>query len=149
MRTRIFSFVWVLRLVLRLGLAGLFVVAGVLKLDDPSRFALEIANYQLFPVLAPFVAIGMPATEIVVGLGLVFLPKLWRQAAATLLAAMMAIFLFAVSSALVRNVNIDCGCFGGSESPIGPWTVVRNVVLLALALLVVWLERPRRTDERR
>ncbi|MDZ4695895.1 MAG: MauE/DoxX family redox-associated membrane protein, partial [Deltaproteobacteria bacterium] len=146
MRTRIFSFVWVLRLVLRLGLAGLFVVAGVLKLDDPSRFALEIANYQLFPVLAPFVAIGMPATEIVVGLGLVFLPKLWRQAAATLLAAMMAIFLFAVSSALVRNVNIDCGCFGGSESPIGPWTVVRNVVLLALALLVVWLERPRRTD---
>jgi len=149
MRTRIFSFVWVLRLVLRLGLAGLFVVAGVLKLDDPSRFALEIANYQLFPVLAPFVAIGMPATEIVVGLGLVFLPKLWLQAAATLLAAMMAIFLFAVSSALVRNVNIDCGCFGGSESPIGPWTVVRNVVLLALALLVVWLERPRRTDERR
>jgi putative oxidoreductase len=149
MRTRIFSFVWGLRLVLRLGLAGLFVVAGVLKLNDPSRFALEIANYQLFPGLAPFVAIGMPATEIVAGLGLVFLPKRWRQAAATLLAGMLALFLFAVSSALVRKVNIDCGCFGGSEGPIGPLTVLRNVVLLALALWLVWLERPRGTDERR
>ncbi len=149
MRTRIFPFVWVLRLVLRLGLAGLFVVAGVLKLNDPSRFALEIANYQLFPGLAPFVAIAMPTTEIVVGLGLLFLPKLWRQAAAALSAGMLVIFLFAVSSALVRKVNIDCGCFGGSEGPIGPLTVVRNVALLAMALLLVWLERTRGTDERR
>jgi putative oxidoreductase len=146
---RLLSLAWGVRLLLRLGLAGLFIVAGILKINDPSRFALEIANYQLMPSLAPFIAIGMPSTEIVVGLGLLLLPKPWRQAAAALLAGMLAVFLFAVSSALYRNVNIDCGCFGGSEGPIGPLTVVRNVALLAAALLLFWLERSRRTDERR
>src|SRR6266478_9192358 len=39
---------WV-ALALRVVLAGLFVLAGALKLLDPAAFALEISRYQLIP----------------------------------------------------------------------------------------------------
>ena len=38
---------------LRLGLGGLFALTGALKMADPSAFAVEIHNYQLFPCARP------------------------------------------------------------------------------------------------
>jgi len=131
--------------VLRLGFAALFAYAGWGKLADPSAFALEIANYQIAPELAPAVAIVLPAVEIVVALVLVFAPRLWRQAAALCAAGMSVVFLFAVTSAWVRDVNIDCGCFGGGGSAITGLTVLRNCGLVAVALiLLIWDRKVRR-----
>jgi uncharacterized membrane protein YphA (DoxX/SURF4 family) len=127
-------------LVLRFALGTLLIVAGGLKLRDPNKFALEIGNYQLLPEWAPVMAATLPAIEIVLGAALMILPRPWRQGAAAAATVLMAMFTFVVTAALVRGVNIECGCFGGGEGPITALTVGRNVVLLLVAAVVTIAE---------
>jgi putative oxidoreductase len=124
---------------LRLVLGGLMLVAGALKLRDPAGFAVEIANYQLLPVLSPYLAATLPAVEVVLGIGLLIAPAIWRRAAAVGAAILFAMFAVAVGSAYLRDINIACGCFGGGGDAIGPLTLARNVSLLVgvAALLVL------------
>jgi putative oxidoreductase len=129
-----------LLLALRLALGGLFIVAGLLKLRDPSTFANEVANYHLVPALAPLLAATLPAIEILSGAVLVIAPSRWRTAAALLIALMMGLFSIAVSQVLARGINISCGCFGGSSGPVTGWTLARDIGLLASAVLLVRLE---------
>jgi putative oxidoreductase len=131
-----------LPLLLRLGLGGLFVVAGALKLGDPAAFAQQIANYQLVPALAPYLAILLPPVEVVAGLALAAGPARWRQAGALVLALLTAMFTVAVASAAARGLDISCGCFGdpGSASgPVGWLTVARNLTLLVLLTGTMWI----------
>jgi uncharacterized membrane protein YphA (DoxX/SURF4 family) len=124
-------------LVLRLWLGGLLAVAGALKLRAPVAFATEIANYQLLPAVAPYVAAILPLVELVIGIALVVAPRAWRRAAALGALALLAAFTVAVGSAFFRRINIDCGCFGTGGGPITALTLVRNAVLLAVAALLV------------
>jgi uncharacterized membrane protein YphA (DoxX/SURF4 family) len=127
-----------LALVLRLGLGGLLIVAGVLKLRAPVAFATEIANYQLVPAVAPYVAAVLPVLELVIGGALVVAPRAWRRAAALAALGMLATFTVAVASAYFRRINIDCGCFGTGGGPITGLTLVRNVVLMLAASLLAF-----------
>jgi len=126
-----------LALMLRLGLGGLLLLAGALKLRAPVAFATEIANYQLLPALAPYVAAVLPVVELVIGGALVVAPRAWRRAAALGALALLATFTVAVGSAFFRRINIDCGCFGTGGGPITGLTLVRNVVLMAAAAAIV------------
>jgi uncharacterized membrane protein YphA (DoxX/SURF4 family) len=130
-----------LRFVLRLVLGGVLLVAGALKLRVPGAFATEIANYQLFPAMAPYLAVVLPLVEIVVGVALLFAPRTWRRAAALCAVALFAQFTVAVASAYFRRINIDCGCFGTGGGPITALTLVRDVALMAAAVAVLVLER--------
>ena len=127
-------------LLLRLILGVLFVVAGVLKLRDPVRFALEISNYQLIPAASGVMAAVLPMMEILAGIALIVLPRAWRQASALLVLAMVFMFTVAVGSAYFRGINIDCGCFGGAEGPITGWTLMRNFALLLASGGILLLE---------
>lgn len=129
-----------LALLLRLGLGGLFLVAGALKLGDPAAFAQEIANYQLWPGLAPLLAATLPAVEIVAALVLLAGPVAWRRAAALVLALLSAMFTIAVGTAAARGLDISCACFGQASGAVSWLTVLRNLALLAAAVLVLWLE---------
>lgn len=129
---------------LRLGLGGMLVAAGLLKLRDPSGFAVEISNYQLLPSLAAYPAVILPATELVLGLGLILGPAAWRRAATVGVAILFLLFTVAVTSAYVRGINISCGCFGGGGDAIGPLTLLRNLaLLLGISALWVWDAPPR------
>ena len=122
-----------LALVLRLGLGGLLLVAGALKLRAPIAFATEIANYQLIPAVAPYVAAVLPVLELVIGAALVFAPRAWRRAAALAALGLLATFTVAVASVTLRRINIDCGCFGTGGGPITGLTILRNLGLMAAA----------------
>jgi putative oxidoreductase len=126
-----------LALVLRVGLGGLLIVAGALKLRAPVAFATEIANYQLFPAVAPYVAAILPVVELLVGGAFVVAPRAWRRAAALAALGMLAAFTVAVGSAYFRRINIDCGCFGTGGGPITGLTLARNGVLMTAAALLV------------
>ena len=125
---------------LRLGLGGLFVVTGILKLRDPAGFATAIANYQLWPQRAALLAATLPATEILVGLTLLAAPRPWRRAAAIAIALMVAVFTVAATSAVVRHIDISCGCFGSDSGRIDALTIVRDLALLAAAIALALLE---------
>jgi uncharacterized membrane protein YphA (DoxX/SURF4 family) len=132
-----------LALLLRLVLGGLFVVAGVLKLGDPTRFAIEIGNYRLWPQVAPYLAVTLPFVEVVLGLAVVLAPRPWRLGAALGLVGLLTTFTVAVSQAVGRGINVDCGCFGGQSGPVTGLTVVRDLALLAVGGAVLWLESRR------
>jgi uncharacterized membrane protein YphA (DoxX/SURF4 family) len=119
---------------LRLCLGGLFVYTGVVKLADPTAFAVEIHNYQLFPALAPILAGSLPAIELAVGGALVLGPRPWLRAGALSCVALMVVFTAAVTSAVARGINISCGCFGAGSSPVTLVTVARDVILLAASV---------------
>jgi putative oxidoreductase len=128
------SWVW---LVLRLALAALFLYAGASKLADPTAFAVEIDHYQLMPWLAPYLAAGLPALEITLGVALVVLPAPWRRAAALGCLALMVAFTVAAAWALVRKLDIDCGCFGKGSGPITWLTMLRDAALIAACAVLV------------
>jgi putative oxidoreductase len=129
---------------LRLALAAVFLLAGFPKLLDPATFTEQIGNYNLLPDWAPVFAVTLPATEIAAALALIVTPRRWRQAAVVVLVALLCGFTVALAQAWARGINVDCGCFGRGSTTIGPWTLARNITLLAAAGTVFWLELPRR-----
>ena len=131
----------VLPLLLRLVLGALLMLAGALKLRDPTAFATEIANYQLLPAAAPVAAAVLPAIELLLGASLIALPRAWRHAAAGATLVLFVVFTGAVSSAYFRHINIDCGCFGTGGGPIGPLTLLRNLTLTAGTLILLRFDR--------
>jgi putative oxidoreductase len=136
-RTRSWPARVILLALLRWGLGALLLVAGVLKLRDPAGFAVEIANYQLFPALSPYLAATVPAIELVLGIGLLIFAPLWRRAAVAGAGVLLAMFTVAVTTAYVRDINIACGCFGGGGETIGPLTLARNLSLLAVVAILL------------
>ena len=128
-------------LILKFGLGVVFFAAGVIKLDDPVRFADEIANYQLFAGTAPYAAATIPVVEITIGIVLLLFRRRnpWLHAATLIAAGLMALFTVATIHVISNGINSGCGSFGGDSGPVGTSTVVRDVVLLvaAIALLVI------------
>lgn len=135
---------WISTLV-RLGLAGVLLVAGALKVIDPQASVQAVAAYELLPpVLETWVGWGLPFFEIALGLLLAAGAKTRWAAGAT--AVLMVVFIGGVISAWARGLSIDCGCFGGGGR-IAPGEerylseILRDFGFLAMA---VWLVvRPR------
>jgi uncharacterized membrane protein YphA (DoxX/SURF4 family) len=97
---------------LRLGLACIFIYAGFIKLLDPRAFAHAIAQYDLVPEgLLPLVAVGLPALELLAGLGLIGEVR----GSLTIIAILLLIFLVILGYAVWHNLDIDCGCFTADE----------------------------------
>jgi hypothetical protein len=77
----------------------------------------------------------LPGVELLCGA--LLLANRGARAAATLLSVLLAVFIAGLSQALLRGINLTCGCFGGAE--VATWgTVVRDVVILAAALATAW-----------
>ncbi len=118
----------------RVVLGALFVWASATKIPDMAAFAESVANYRILPpALVPVAAAALVGVELTAGLAL--LANAWARAAAWLLAMLLAAFTVGLSSALGRGIDLACGCFGGN-APADRFTVLRDVVLLALAVLV-------------
>lgn len=116
----------------RIVLGGLFLWASVTKIPDMAAFAESVANYRIVPpALVPVVAAAVLGVEVTAGVALVL--NVWARAAALVLAGLLAVFTVGLASALARGIDLACGCFGGN-APATWWTVLRDVVLLALAL---------------
>jgi len=115
----------------RVLLGATFLWAAATKLPDLRAFAEEVANYQLLPpALVPLATVAFVGLELVVGLALMS-GRLVRAASA-LSVGLLAAFILALSQALVRGIDLRCGCFGGAD--LATWgTVGRDFALLALA----------------
>ena len=116
-------------------MGGVFIAASVPKILDPAGFSRNIFHYEILPGnLVNAVAITLPWIELLVGICLVVGFRL--RGAALVAIASMVIFTAAMSSALARGLNIDCGCFKTSGTPLGPERILGDLVLLAAAVLI-------------
>ena len=137
--------------VVRAVVAGIFLVAGVLKIWDFAHarwatpdFTIAIQHYELLPSpdLAVLLAVYLPWLEVTAALAL-FTRRLALGAAAAML-GMSAMFLAAIGSAWWRGLNIACGCFGKDHAPTDFRTLIlRDLVLLA-AVAAIFLHEWRR-----
>ena len=122
-------------LVCRLALGAVFLYAAATKVPDMATFAQDLANFRLLPpALVPYAASIVVGIEVVAGLALVM--GFGARAAALVAAGMLIVFIGALSQALLRGIDLRCGCFSGQEN--ATWgTVLRDVALLLPALAVV------------
>jgi putative oxidoreductase len=131
---------WLLALVL----GGVFVYASLSKIEDPRAFAKIIYHYQVIGpsaffgfVPANLVAVSLPWIELLAGVLLI--TGLWRREAAVITAIMLAVFVVAVASTMVRGIDIqNCGCFAldASGRSAGFKLIAGDLALLAAALVV-------------
>ena len=133
---------WTRRL-LSLLFGGVFVWAGVLKAKSPILFQQSIRSFQMLPdPFSALLALGLPWLEIFAGTAVII--GLLRQSGLLLLNLSLVMFFIALGSAWHRGLNIDCGCFGGGEKTTDyTMLFVRDGLLLAAGLLLMWLEHRR------
>ena len=130
--------------VCRVVLGALFIWAAVTKLPDMAAFAQDVANYRVIPAaLVPIVAAAVVGIELLAGIALVI--GVMDRPAAAVLAVLLAAFIALLAQALLRGIDLRCGCFGGDERASW-WTVVRDLVMLAAAVAVARGPSPARTN---
>jgi uncharacterized membrane protein YphA (DoxX/SURF4 family) len=123
--------------------AAVFLVAAYGKLRDPYAFAVSVYAYRLLPAsLATVFAALVPAIEVFAALAFAT-GLLWRGGAAVL-GGLLLIFIAGLFQAILRGIDIDCGCFGKGSSPVSFWLIARNYGLLLLALFPTVVDRHRR-----
>jgi len=99
-----------------------------------AMFSVEVDAYQLLPPSGViFVADTLPLFELALGLWLLSGIALRYSSIVTDL--LLAGFLAVVVRSYMRGLDIKCGCFG-SDDPLGPWTIVRDSLLLAASIAV-------------
>jgi peroxiredoxin len=120
----------------RLLLAGVFLIAGVAKLADRAGSRQAVVAFGVPERLASAVGVGLPATELVVGVALI--PSGSARFAALGALLLLAAFVGGIAVALRRGTEADCHCFGQLHSaPVGWRTLGRNGVLAVVATFVV------------
>ena len=98
----------------QIALGAIFIIAALPKIADPPAFAHMIYNYRLVPSpLINISALVMPWVELLAGLALIL--GVWKAAARTVVAIMLAVFIVAISINLSRDNAIDCGCFNVAD----------------------------------
>lgn len=130
MRQRDFHFY--LRIVVRLILGFLFLYAALDKITNQQKFAEIIYNYQLLPIeLLNLCAVIVPWMEAFIGLALLL--GIWVETAAVLLSGITVIFIILIISAILRGLDIECGCFSlDAEGSLVSWKrVVEDILILA------------------
>lgn len=129
----------------RLLLAGVFGLAGLLKIDDPGASVRAVRAYDLLPDwLAVAVGRGLPAFELALAVALLLGVAL--RLTATVAAGLLAVFIVGVGTAWARGLQIDCGCFGGggvTDNPSYGTEIARDVALLAVAVGLAVVGRSR------
>ncbi len=124
--------------VLRVALGVVFALAGGLKIGHFDLFASQITAFQLLP--QPFIAplaLLLPFLEVLLGGYLIV--GLFVRYAAAFGAFQLALFAFAIASAVVRGISASCGCFGPADQTVTSWPeVARDGALALVAAFVAW-----------
>ena len=127
-------------LLARLLLAVVFVVAGLAKLVDRAGSQQALIDFGVPARLVTPLAVLLPLAELAVAVALIPTASAWWGALGAL--ALLVLFVAAIGYNLARGRTPDCHCFGQLHSaPVGWSTLIRNVILAAVAGFVVGLGR--------
>ena len=132
-----------LALTIRTILGGLFIYAGWLKIADPVLFAWSVAAYKILPPFGNYlVAATLPWVEFLCGLLLILGVR--TRASATIVLLMNLVFTVALASAIIRGLDIDCGCFRQGGPKTTPWSaLLRDLLLVAGTMVLLRLDTGR------
>jgi len=121
---------------IRLILAFLFILSALQKFKSLETFALSVDAYQIFPAfLVNLITIIIPWLELFIGTGLLFKYKLQSNLISYLF--MMISFTILVFIAMIKGLDIDCGCFGESSTKVGVQKVAENMIIVLGNLILI------------
>lgn len=113
------------------GFGGVFVWSGWLKLQDPALFLISVRSFRLLPdPYAAWLALALPWLEVLAGLAVI--TGLLRRGGLLLLNGALLTFAAALLTALVRGLDVECGCFGTGTTTTLHQALLRAALLLAL-----------------
>ncbi len=122
---------------LRLALAAIYLIAAVPKILDPWGFALAIRNFRIFPLeIIPPLALWLPPFELLGAIAVV--TGVAYRGGLAALGLLSAGFAAGIVSAMVRGLDIDCGCFGSlAKSSANLPHLLMNLVTAAAAFILL------------
>jgi len=131
-------------LILRVGLAAVFVYAAWSKLRQPwLLFAMAIDAYGVLPEWAVMtLARALPWFEL--ALGLLLLTGFWLRQSAIIASALLVVFFAVMLRSYTKGLQIDCACFGFGEA-ISLKTLLRDGLLVLSSVALTALAFGRTT----
>jgi len=124
----------------------LFIISGLIKLNDPTGFSFKLEEYFSegvlnMPALVPFalaIAVFVVVFEVVLGVALLlgFKPK-WTMWSLLL---MIVFFTFLTFYSAYFNKVTDCGCFGDALK-LTPWESFTKDVILLFFILILFFNQ--------
>jgi uncharacterized membrane protein YphA (DoxX/SURF4 family) len=136
--------------ILRLLVALLFIVSGLIKVNDITGFAYKLEEYfyvfearflPAFRLLVPYaLPIGATLTVLEVLLGFLLLLGIGRGFTTFMLLVLIVFFTWLTGYSAVTGSVTDCGCFGDALK-LTPWqSFIKDLVLLVMIVLI-WANR--------
>jgi len=131
----------------RIFVGVLFILSGLVKLNDPTGFSFKLEEYFSEPVLnLPFLmpyalslAVALVIAEVILGVALLI--GYMRKLTLTLLFLMIVFFTFLTFYSAYFNKVTDCGCFGDAV-PLTPWgSFTKDIVLLVFILILIKFQK--------
>ncbi len=128
----------------RLVVGVLFIISGLIKLNDPLGFSFKLEEYFSpavldLPFLEPYalaISLFVVILEVILGVTLLLGYQI-RLTLWTLLGTIVFFTFLTFYSAYFNKVT-DCGCFGDAVK-LTPWqSFGKDVVLLVLILVLIW-----------
>ena len=123
-------------LIMRIILSLTFIISGIEKISNPEEFAQSIENFRMLPIFSINIfALFFPWLEVLTGILLFFGVRIKENS--FLITGMLTIFTIGVIAAVLRNLDIDCGCFGTLHAQkVGLLKIFENIVLISFGILV-------------
>ena len=110
----------------------IFIYASLEKIAYPAYFAVSVQNYQLIPdYFTNIIAVVLPWLELYCGI--LVLIGYWHQAGAAIVSLLNIVFIMALTSAVFRGLDIDCGCYGAGSS-VNISRIIEDLFLLSFSL---------------
>ena len=131
----------------RIVVGVLFIISGLIKLNDPLGFSFKLEEYFSPAVLdlsflesyALAIALFVVILEVILGITLLLGYQI-RLTLWTLLGAILFFTFLTFYSAYFNKVT-DCGCFGDAVK-LTPWeSFTKDAILLVLILILIWGQR--------
>ena len=111
----------------RLILGYIFIYASIDKIIDPISFSNVIDNYHITPIiLNNLFALFIPWLEFIIGVCLIFNLKV--QGASFLSIILLVWFIFILTQAILRGINVECGCFDLNISNLDDLELRKNMI---------------------
>src|SRR5947209_15442431 len=123
-------------LLARMVLTSVFVVAGLTKLAALAGSRQAVRDFGVPARLTTPLGLLLPLAELAVAIALLLPATAWWGALGAL--ALLLLFVGGIGYNLARGRHPECHCFGQLHSAPAGWpTLIRNLVLTAVAALVV------------
>jgi peroxiredoxin len=119
-------------------LVAVFATAAIGKLLDLRESRASLVGFGVPQRPAAFLGTALPFVELAVAVALI--PRPTAQWAAVAALALLLAFIAGIANAMRKGEAPSCNCFGAIHSaPAGRTTLARNVLLAAVAgLVVIW-----------